>query len=112
MHKNMVQISINCRKTNALCDTGASISYCNKAFRQKMLQSESGIKPANIQTVVGVGGEQHSVSGKVDLDISFNGLTVSFAFHVIKNLHHSLILGIDFMESTESIVGPHIKATT
>ena len=112
MHKNMVQISINGRKTNALCDTGASISCCNKAFLQKMLRSESGIKPTNIQTVVGVGGEQHSVSGKVDLDISFNGLTVSFAFHVIENLLHSLILGIDFMESTESIVVPHIKATT
>ena len=56
MHKNMVQISINGRKTNALCDTGAFISCCNKAFLQKMIRSESGIKPANIQTVIGVGG--------------------------------------------------------
>ena len=99
MHKNMVQISINGRKTNALCDTGASISCCNKAFLQKVLRSDSRIRPTNIQTVAGVGGEQHSVSGKVDLDINFNGLIVPFAFHVIENLHHSLILGIDFMES-------------
>ena len=79
MHKNTVQTSINGRKTNALCDTGASISCCNKAFLQKVLHTESEIRPSHIQTVVGVGGEQHSVSGKIDLDLSFNGVMPSMS---------------------------------
>ena len=99
MQKNTVQVSINGRKTNALCDTGASISCANKAFITKVLQTEANISPSHIKTVVGVGGEQHSVSGKIDLDICFSGVTVSYSFHVIENLHHSLILGLDFMEA-------------
>ena len=97
MHKNTVQVSINGRKTNALCDTGATISCANKAFIEKVLNIETNITPSHIHTVVGVGGEQHSVSGKIDLDICFHGVTVTYSFHVIENLHHSLILGIDFM---------------
>ena len=92
-----MQVSINGRKTNALCDTGATISCANKAFIEKVLNVETNITPSHIHTVVGVGGEQHSVSGKIDLDICFNGVTVTYSFHVIENLHHSLILGIDFM---------------
>ena len=99
MQKNTAQVSINGRKTNALCDTGASISCANKAFITKVLQTEANISPSHIKTVVGVGGEQHSVSGKIDLDICFSGVTVSYSFHVIENLHHSLILGLDFMEA-------------
>lgn len=64
-----------------------------------MLQTETNISPSHIQTVVGVGGEQHSVSCKIDLDICCSSVTVSYSFHVIENQYHSIILGLDFMEA-------------
>lgn len=98
MHKNTVQVMVNSTKTNALCDTGASISCVSKPFLNKALPSLSVLKPSPIKSIVGVGGEQHSVAGMFDLKINFDGLSVDFSFHVVESLHHTLILGIDFME--------------
>ena len=97
MHKNTVQVSINACKTNALCDTGASISCISKAFLQKSC-GEVDLHASHIRSIVGVGGEQHCVDGMVNLTLSFSGLRVSFPFHVVNNLHHTIILGVDFME--------------
>ena len=52
LHQKTQQISIIERKTNVLCDNGASISCCNKAFLHRLFQVETEISLIHIQTVV------------------------------------------------------------
>ena len=100
MTKNTVNVSVMYRKTTALCDTGASISCVSKTFLDKVFPSEKpNIESSSIKTITGVGGTQHAVDGVLDLDVNFGGLIVGHPFYVISDLHHSLILGHDFMES-------------
>lgn len=99
MTRNTVSVSINNTKTSALCDTGASISCLSESFFNKaFLDKKPKISESKIKTIVGVGGTHHAVSGEVNLDISFGTVTLASKFYVIKDLHHSVILGIDFME--------------
>lgn len=99
MTKNTVSVSINERKTNALCDTGATISCVGLTFLDKIFPTtKPDIKNCSLKTITGVGGTHHSVQGFVNLDVNFGGLTIGYPFYIVKDLHHSLILGHDFME--------------
>ena len=99
MSKNTVSVTINGKKTNALCDTGASISCMSKTFFNKAFNDENAkCTKSNISTIVGVGGTHHAVQGETNVDICFGSLTLNAKFYVIEDLHHSIILGIDFME--------------
>ncbi|WAR08352.1 hypothetical protein MAR_018310, partial [Mya arenaria] len=92
--------SVNKKNTNGLCDTGASVSCISKAFFERAFPNE---KPSfvfnTVQSIVGVGGTRHSVTGKVKLDVCFGSLTVSYQFLIVEDLHHSLIIGHDFMDA-------------
>ena len=48
--------------------------------------------------MVCVGGENPDESGTVTPTLNFGGLNVDHTFHVKDDLHHSIILGLDFME--------------
>ena len=50
-------------------------------------------------SIVGVGGTHHPVLGVIEIDIKFGTLGLTYAFYVIEDLHHSIILGHDFMEA-------------
>ena len=100
MTKNTVNISVNNRKTNALCDTGASVSCISKLFFEKAFPiNKPSINPCHIQSIVGVGGTHHSVLGAIEIDIKFGTLGLKYPFYIIEDLHHSVILGHDFMET-------------
>lgn len=100
MTKNTVSVSVNNSKTSALCDTGASVSCLSKSFLQKAFPDQKpSMNPCRIQSIVGVGGTHHAVCGVVNIDICFGTLSVTYPFYVIEDLHHSLILGHDFMET-------------
>ena len=98
INKNTVAVTLNSKKTNGLLDTGASISCANKEFLEKALQQPLNLQPSHITSIVGVGGEHHPVAGVCTVTLNFSGLNIDVTFHVISNLHHSIILGIDFME--------------
>ena len=99
MSKNIVSVTVNGRKTNALRDTGASISCISKTFFDKGFNDVyTKCTKSNISTIVGVGGTQHAVQSETNVDICFGSLTLNAKFYVIEDLHHSIILGIDFME--------------
>ena len=100
MCKNTVSVSVNNKKTNALCDTGATVSciswqYFDKAFAV----NKPKINPCQINSIVGVGGTHHKVQGVINIEVKFGSLGLVYPFYVIEDLHHSLILGHDFMES-------------
>ena len=98
INKNTVAVTLKNKKTNALLDTGASISCANKEFLEKALQQPLNLQPSHITSIVGVGGEHHPVAGVCKVTLNFSGLNIDVPFHVISNHHHSIILGIDFME--------------
>lgn len=100
MTKNTVNVSVNDRKSNALCDTGASVSCISKQFFDKAFPAHKpNINPCNIKSIVGVGGTHHPVLGVVIVNVKFGTLGLSYPFYVVEDLHHSLILGHDFMEA-------------
>lgn len=99
MIKNTVVVNVNGTRTNALCDTGASVSCISQAFLERAFpKNKPHFETSTIKTIVGVGGTHHAVNGLISLDICFGTVKLSSKFYVVKDLHHSLIFGIDFME--------------
>ena len=60
-------------------------------------QTNLNLKYQNLSNVVGVGGERHSVFAEVDCPVNIDGLIVHQKFVTVENLHHEVILGLDFM---------------
>ena len=98
LHKNLTVVHIKGTKTNALVDTGASITVCSAKFFSKL--EHYVLEEPVYQFVNGVGG-QLKVLGKVKLPLSFKGATFDTYVHVIEGLPHSLIIGIDFMHANK-----------
>lgn len=91
-----MQISIRKTKTFALIDTGASISCVSQSFLSKTDLANSKLESPDFSFIKGVSGQKLRVLGKIVLPISFSGQEFEFPVHVIENLHHSFILGMDF----------------
>ena len=49
--------------------------------------------------MVGVGGTHHSMLGVVNIEVAFGTLGLKYQFYIVEDLHHSLILGHDIMET-------------
>ena len=100
MVKNTVTVSVNQKKTNALSDSGASLSCISKPFLEKtFLDNKSSINPCHIRSIVEVGGTHHAVIGVVNIEVKFGTSGLCYPFYIIEDLHHTLILGYDFMEA-------------
>ena len=106
MTKNTVNVSVNDRKTSALCDTGASVSCISKQLFEKALSlHQPNINPCHIKSIVGVGGTHHTVLGVIQIDVKFGTLGLTYSFYVTEDLHHSIILGHDLMETHSVTLG-------
>ena len=100
MIKNTVNVSVNKSKTNALCHIGASISCMSNSFFEKYFPNQKPtIKLCQIKSIVDVGDKHHPVLRVVNIEVAFGILGLKYPFYVVKDLHHSLILGHDFMEA-------------
>ena len=105
MAKNTVGVSINQLKSNALCDTGATISCVSKMFIDKAFPSEKTERVSSIyKSIKGVGGTSHPVSSSVKLSVNFGSVSFCHEFLVVEDLHHSLILGHDFLTKYQCLV--------
>lgn len=99
-----MQISIRKTKTFALIDTGASISCVSQSFLSKTDLANSKLESPDFSFIKGVTGQKLRVLGKIVLPISFSGQEFEFPVHVIENLHHSFILGVDFMQTNKVVI--------
>lgn len=70
MVKNTVDVSINQKRTNALVDTGASITVISAVFLNKTSYANAILLKPEYHFVNGVGGSLN-VLGKLDLPITF-----------------------------------------
>ncbi|CAC5392664.1 Retrovirus-related Pol polyprotein from transposon 297 [Mytilus coruscus] len=100
MQKNTSIIDINGRKTHALIDTGAEITCCSFNFYSKLALSDK-LSQSDIPSITGVSGHRLQVLGKVNLPISFKGAVFNYHVYVIDGLHHSFIVGWDFLHANK-----------
>ena len=63
-----------------------------------MSYQNSKQSPCDLQEIVGVGGEKHKVLGQFELHLLISSAKISSKFYVLDSLHHSLILGINFLK--------------
>lgn len=106
--RNVLLLELFERKTPALIDSGASVSCIQKSVIDKLMQKQNlKIYQTRYLEVTGVGGEHHSVTGAVQLPVKISGVTFEQEFLVIKELHHPLILGLDFMTKNRCAIDFH-----
>lgn len=97
-HRNVLLLQICEKKLPALIDSGASVSCIQKSLVDKLQESNNlNMYSSCLSQVTGVGGEKHGVIGAVKLPVKISGLIFEQEFIIIRELHHPVILGIDFM---------------
>lgn len=63
----------------------------------KTQYADEKLKPGNMRQVVAVNGNTVTVLEKIDICITIGTNDFLQTVHVLEQLHHSLILGVDFM---------------
>jgi hypothetical protein len=53
-------------------------------------------------TLLVANGTKLEIVGKIELQVNIKGLTIPYCFLVLENLHHALLLGIDFLNFTKA----------
>ena len=104
MHKNTISVKIAQCRTSALVDTGASISCISQALMYRSGLSREGIETCSLKQITGVGGEHHRVLGIISVPLVISGLCFPYKFYVLEQLHHSIILGIDFLHENQCFI--------
>lgn len=86
----------------ALLDTGASITVMSSNFLNKTTyHSAKLIKPQH-QKIKGVTDNYLKVLGMLDTNLEIDGVSFQHKVHVIQDLHHSFILGLDFLTANHA----------
>lgn len=57
----------------------------------------SAIQPLPLSQVTGVSGEKVNVLGRISVPIVIAGICFPYDCHILESLHHSLIIGVDFL---------------
>jgi hypothetical protein len=94
---SVTRVYINGLHTKALVDTGADTSCISQSFLNKAFVTKPHLQKSHTYPILGVGQTRlRMILGQINLAIQINGKCFKFDFHVIDNLPHSLIIGIDF----------------
>lgn len=95
-------MNVGGQNVRALLDTGASISVMSSNFLNKTnYRSAKLIKPQH-QKIKGVTGNYLKVLGMLDINLEIDGVSFQHKVHVIQDLHHSFILGLDFLTANHA----------
>ena len=100
IEKNLLKVTIRNNELTSLIDTGASISCVSFNTLDKIFGQfhQTKLKTSKIKAIRGVCGELHEVLGEAILQLNINGLKLLGTFVVCQRLHHSIILGLDFLK--------------
>lgn len=75
--QNKVEITLKSRRTNALLDTGASITVASASFINKTSLARTSFLPATHPVIKGVAGARLTVLGVLTVPISIGGVKFS-----------------------------------
>ena len=82
-----------------MVDTGADISCISQSFLKKITVKRPELQKSHVYSILGVGHQRLRIMGIVNLTIQINVKNFNFNFHVIKSIHHSVIIGMDFLQA-------------
>jgi len=100
--KNLIPVLVNCTKTLAILDTGASVSCISMRWARKLnihMNQNNYIQP-----LFAADGGNLNVMGSAILTITLGNCDVRHVFYVVKNLNHSVLFGIDFLQKTHCYI--------
>ncbi|CAG2203607.1 unnamed protein product [Mytilus edulis] len=100
--KSTTKVSVGGTRTCALVDTGANISVMSKQFFLRTPYSTHKLEPPDITSVIAVNGNHVKVLGKVNISVTIGNRNFRASIYVLPQLHHSLILGVDFLKQTKA----------
>ena len=108
--QHFVNISIGSTATQALIDSGASISCVSQKFISTIKDNLLQFGPSKFKLAIGVGGETHRIDSSVTFHFTLAGKCFQHTFHVLPG-HHPVILGLDWLTLSQSQVhfGTHSK---
>jgi hypothetical protein len=101
-NENFLALQVNFKSVLGLIDTGAITSCISDQFarflRLRPVPCKDKIKliSANSSPICSL--------GTVDVELSIQGLVIPFTVHVLKSLSHKLILGQDFLQSSNAVI--------
>lgn len=105
LRQNKVEITVKSRRTNALLDTGASITVASASFINKTSLARTSFLPATHPVIKGVAGARLTVLGVLTVPISIGGVKFSHPVHIIQDLHYPFIRGLDFLNKNKHKTG-------
>lgn len=108
--KNTVSVYINGLKTNALVDTGASITVISHSFLCKTSFENAVLQKPDFHFFHQWCRRSFKSARKIEIPLSFKGVTFIFFVHVVDRLPHSLIIGLDFLQKHQ--VTPNLADNT
>ena len=107
---NYILASVNFINTRILVDTGASRTCISENYLQRIFarqNSHQSIKSCTLTNMLSATGTLLKVLGTIELDIRINNYMIPQTFYVIRNLHHSCILGIDMLQRCHAVIDVH-----
>ena len=85
-----------------MINIGASLSCCSeecvRRYRLRTLPS------SNNRKLCGTNGKSITVTGETDIDIEVNGYHMHARFKIVKNLKHTVIIGIDMLTEHKAMI--------
>ena len=85
----------------SLVDSGSSICCVKQSLLHKIFPTPKPLQKSEFPVVKGVSGKLIPVKGTIMLDLNIGNAKFSQKFHVFDNIHHDLIIGIDFLKKNK-----------
>lgn len=104
MSNNTVKVNVKGQITSAIVDSGAAVTILSKVFFEKTAYFGSELQNPDFLHVIGASGQRLAVLGKLDVEFTINNARYTFSAHIVDGLHHSFILGIDFLSATNTTI--------
>ena len=110
---NIINVAIGEVKIQCLLDTGASISCVSQSLLNRIKQSQTlNVTKSTYNQVYGVEGEILNIIGCVTLTFTIADREFKQEFHIFKRLHHSIILGVDWLQNNKCKIDYSSNALT
>src|SRR6267154_3160484 len=104
INSNKIKVKIFNDFVVALIDTGYGTSCMSSRLVEKLRVKILNLDVDQKSVLFGANGSPMRVKGKALISMKLGGLTVPYEFLVVDGLSQNLILGIDFLKSTQAVI--------
>ena len=101
---NRIYVYLKGRKIRALLDTGSCATCISSDLVKTLKISIESLQPGSINSYFTANNTPLNVLGTAELDINLQGLIIPFTAVVMDNLSDRLIIGSNFLESTNAVI--------